>query len=331
MLKEKCIVLLLAGIIGMQPVHAQRKTLPQSRIPSAITRTTGAVLMNLPDLVVTDLRLGELLENGVALQVFDIVKNQGRGTAGPTSVVYYLFNVQTGGICQLGFRSVPALEPGQSSTASLYPPMYDVNPRQVTGDYQLIAVADGENVIAESNKGNNNMKYAGGMIHIRDISICPPFIPDFFIRPEDFVIELGNLRYTQSGNQVPDVLELARGSNLRVLADMMNIPYTCQGNYIDPANKKIEVEAGLLQFGNKTRIRLVVGFADGDGSFFSIPANERIIVRVSPQDDAFIIPLMHTIPPGDYWLYLQIDPDNKFYEVSESNNLILSKQIIRIQ
>ncbi|MBI3030250.1 MAG: S8 family serine peptidase [Candidatus Rokubacteria bacterium] len=91
---------------------------------------------------------------GAALTVSDTTKNQGGGAAGPSTTRFYLStnSVLDAGDVLLGSRAIPALAPGASSAGST--PL-TIPAGTATGNYYLIAQADGDSGVAETQEGNN--------------------------------------------------------------------------------------------------------------------------------------------------------------------------------
>ena len=89
---------------------------------------------------------------GSAIQVADTVVNQGGGNAGASTTGFYLSSNGTVKNTLLGTRSVPALVSGSSSgpvntTLTL--------PGNLNGNYYIMACANYNNQIVESNTANN--------------------------------------------------------------------------------------------------------------------------------------------------------------------------------
>jgi subtilase family serine protease len=86
--------------------------------------------------------------------VTDTTANSGPGPAGPSTTRFYLSTDPTvdAGDTALGFRSVPALQPGGSNVGSV---RVTIPSGASPGTYYVIAKADANSVIAEANENNN--------------------------------------------------------------------------------------------------------------------------------------------------------------------------------
>src|SRR3989304_865761 len=91
---------------------------------------------------------------GATISVSDTTKNQGGGTAGPSTTKFYLStnNTLDGGDVLLGSRAIPALAPGTSSAGST---MLTIPAGTAPGSYAVIAQVDGDSAVAETLEGNN--------------------------------------------------------------------------------------------------------------------------------------------------------------------------------
>jgi subtilase family serine protease len=120
------------------------------------TNNTRAVLIRLsPDLIVSALTVPSSAAAGSIVSVTDTTKNQGQGSTPATTTRFYLsrnttFEPSTD--IEIGSRGVGLLASGSSSPggASLTIPA-----GTVPGTYYILARADGDNAVAESNEGNN--------------------------------------------------------------------------------------------------------------------------------------------------------------------------------
>ncbi len=91
---------------------------------------------------------------GQSVTITDTTKNQGGGTAGPSTTRYYLSADTTLDVADMliGSRSVPALSAGASNSGSI---LATIPPGTATGNWQIIAAADAAQVVAETNETNN--------------------------------------------------------------------------------------------------------------------------------------------------------------------------------
>jgi subtilisin family serine protease/uncharacterized membrane protein len=116
--------------------------------------TSGRILRIGSDLAVTSVAAPAGGGAGSAVAITDTTTNQGAGAAAATVTRFYLsanaaFDASD---TPLGGRSVPALAAGASSTMTTSVTIPASTP---TGAYYLIALADGDNSVAETNESNN--------------------------------------------------------------------------------------------------------------------------------------------------------------------------------
>jgi subtilase family serine protease len=106
------------------------------------------------DLRITSLSVPSTAGPGQSITVTDTTKNQGGGPADPSTTQFYLSTNTTIGESDilLGSRSVPALAAGASNTKST---TVTIPEGTVSGNWYIIAKADGEEVIAETSETNN--------------------------------------------------------------------------------------------------------------------------------------------------------------------------------
>jgi subtilase family serine protease len=108
-----------------------------------------------PDLAVSGLQAPTTAAAGAAVGVTDTVKNQGAGASGASVTRFYLsanFSLDAADTVLEGFRSVPALGPGASSTGTTSVTL----PQSLgVGTYYIIAKADADEAVAETFENNN--------------------------------------------------------------------------------------------------------------------------------------------------------------------------------
>jgi subtilase family serine protease len=123
---------------------------------------TRAVLIRLsPDLIVSSMTIFPTTVSlpaaaGSAINVTETTRNQGAGTAVATTTKYYLSTNPTFDALAdvwLASRGVPLLATGASSLGPQT--MVTIPPGTVAGNYYILAVADADNTVAESNENNN--------------------------------------------------------------------------------------------------------------------------------------------------------------------------------
>ncbi len=108
-----------------------------------------------PDLVEASVTVSGPLVLGKTAQVSDTARNQGVASAGSSTTRYYLSTTASTvptGVLLTGSRSVPALAVGGSSTGTA---TVTISPYIPAGSYYVLACADGNRYVAESNENNN--------------------------------------------------------------------------------------------------------------------------------------------------------------------------------
>ena len=107
-----------------------------------------------PDLVVTSLAAPTAAGAGATITVTDTTRNQGGGASPASNTRYYLSlnNILDSGDVLLGGRAVAALAPGSSNTGSV---TLTIPAATAGATYYLLAKADGDDAIAETQEGNN--------------------------------------------------------------------------------------------------------------------------------------------------------------------------------
>jgi subtilase family serine protease len=133
---------------------------------------TRAVLIRLsPDLIVSSMTVFPTTISASALadspiSVTETTKNQGAGSAIATTTKYYLSTnptVDASADVWLASRGVPLLLTGASSIGPQT--VVTIPPGTASGNYYILAVADADNLVAESNKTNN--------VIVRALTISP--------------------------------------------------------------------------------------------------------------------------------------------------------------
>jgi subtilase family serine protease len=107
-----------------------------------------------PDLTVSGLTAPTSAVAGATISIADIVKNAGGGSAGASTVRFYLstnFTFDAADVA-LGSRAVPALPPSGTSNGTVSLTVPAGTPAAL---YYIIAVADADDVVAETVETNN--------------------------------------------------------------------------------------------------------------------------------------------------------------------------------
>ncbi len=107
-----------------------------------------------PDLVVSSLSAPSFAEPGAAFIVTDTTENSGGGGAPSSRTAFYLSTdgLLDGSDIKLKGRAVPVLAAGGSSTAAT---SLAIPSGTATGNYYIIAKADGPDLVSETNETNN--------------------------------------------------------------------------------------------------------------------------------------------------------------------------------
>jgi subtilase family serine protease len=110
-----------------------------------------------PDMRVTAVSSPTSAVPGQSITISETTKNQGGGTADPTTTHFYLSTNTSFDASDilLGSRSIPVLAPGASSSGSA---AVTIPVDTTSGTRYILAIADGENIVAEVYETNN--KYA---------------------------------------------------------------------------------------------------------------------------------------------------------------------------
>ncbi len=114
----------------------------------------GAAVRIGPDLMESALTAPTSAARGSSVTANDTVSNQGGGSAPPSTTRFYLSTNLTldSGDLLIGSRTVAAIGPGQSSSGSS---LLTIPAGLAPGSYWIIAAADADGAVAESNETNN--------------------------------------------------------------------------------------------------------------------------------------------------------------------------------
>jgi subtilase family serine protease len=127
-----------------------------------------------PDVAFSVLAVPTTAAAGGTIVVADTVKNQGGGTAGVTTTTFYLSSDTSLGAGDVlsGSRSVPDLPAGGVNSGTT---LVVIPPSLATGSYYVIAKADADNAVIETNESNNtslrNVQIGG------DLVVSAPTVP----------------------------------------------------------------------------------------------------------------------------------------------------------
>ena len=120
------------------------------------TNNTRSVLIRIsPDLSVLTLSAPASAAPGASIVVSDTTRNAGQGTAGASTTRIYLSlntTFESAADTPLGFRAVPLLTTGATSPGST---PVTIPPGTTPGTWYILARADADNAVAESNETNN--------------------------------------------------------------------------------------------------------------------------------------------------------------------------------
>jgi len=129
----------------------------------------------LPDLTVSALTVPSQSTAGASISVNDTTANAARTSRAAASTTrFYLSNTSTlgSGAVTLGSRAVPSLTPGQTNSSSI---TVTIPAATAAGAYFVIAVADADGVVSESNETNNTTSQT------ITVTAAPVTAPDLFI------------------------------------------------------------------------------------------------------------------------------------------------------
>jgi subtilase family serine protease len=106
------------------------------------------------DLAVSVLTVPTIAAAGASITVSDTTKNQGSGPADPSTTAFYLSTNAVVDVDDvlLGTRAVPGLAAGATSSGST---VLGIPAGTATGTYYVVARADADDVVAETQEGNN--------------------------------------------------------------------------------------------------------------------------------------------------------------------------------
>ena len=112
-----------------------------------------------PDLIIFSLTAPSSASPGQNINISDTTKNDDLGGTLQTVTVFYLSADSTlgSGDVLLGNRLVPILSAGASSSGTTN---VTIPPETTAGSYYIIAVADGSNIVFETDETNNKMSRA---------------------------------------------------------------------------------------------------------------------------------------------------------------------------
>jgi subtilase family serine protease len=106
-------------------------------------------------LIVSSVSAPSTAGTGTTISVTSTTKNQGGGLSGPSTTRFYLStnsSLDSSDALLDGSRSVPALAPGAANSGST---SVTISPGTAPGTYYIIAKADADNAVPETNDGNN--------------------------------------------------------------------------------------------------------------------------------------------------------------------------------
>jgi subtilase family serine protease len=144
------------GLYYLLACADDQQILAESNESNNCAASVTRVQVTAPDLVETSVSdPPATVSRGASFSASDTVQNQGGGPAGSFIVHYYLSTDSIKSASDLllsGYRSVLGLAPGASSSASITVTVPSSTP---LGTYHLLACADDQKVVAETNEANN--------------------------------------------------------------------------------------------------------------------------------------------------------------------------------
>ncbi len=139
----------ISSASGSYPITCTQGTLAAGNYTFAFT--PGTLTVTFVDLVEQSVSFSGVPSSGGSLQISDTVLNQGTGAAGGSTTGLYLSTNGTTKGSFLGYHYVGTLGPGVSSPATTTVML----PNNVSGTYYVIACANYNNGIVESNTAND--------------------------------------------------------------------------------------------------------------------------------------------------------------------------------
>jgi subtilase family serine protease len=129
-------------------------TADQIDVATTNNTDTEKTSVTLPNLIISALNTATAVLPGGDLVISDTTKNNGSVSAGSSTTKFFLStdNKLDAGDVLLGSRTLAGLPSKQASTGSI---TVTIPPGTALGKYFLIAVADADNAVAETNNNNN--------------------------------------------------------------------------------------------------------------------------------------------------------------------------------
>ena len=239
---------------------------------------------SLPDLAYAGSGANLVIHQGPLVIIGMPVTNIGTGSAGSSTLKYYLStdSIITLGDYEIGSDIVPALVPGASSTPYIVVNVSTLSPAIPAGTYYVGTLMDAAGVVTESNESNNSRYWLSPQVTI-----------------------------TGSGSSLPDLTYAATGSNLTVNGTVVNITL--------PVTNIGAGSAGSSTLKYYLSTNTIISAADYEiGSDFvsalaaGASSTESITVDVST--------VSPSIPVGTYYVGVLIDAGGAVTESNESNN-----------
>lgn len=131
------------------------RSVSESNESNNCASSSGMLKVDGPDLVEASVTVSGPLVLGKTAQVSDTAWNQGAASAGSSTTRYYLSTTASTvptGVLLAGSRSVPALAVRGSSSGTA---TVTISPYIPAGNYYVLACADGNRYVAETNENNN--------------------------------------------------------------------------------------------------------------------------------------------------------------------------------
>lgn len=228
------------------------------------TNTAIVTIINnelMPDLTVFALAVHATAGAGLTVTASDTIRNQGPGATNPSTVRFYLSinNTLDASDVPIGSRSIPALAPDASSSGTT---TFTIPQDTPAGTWYIIANADADSVISETNETNNICAQAvqiGCDLLISSVTTPATAGAGQSITLSDTTRNQGGgtvapsvTRYYLSSNNTLDVLDTMIGSR--------DVPA------VNPGTGNSGTATAAIPQGTATGIWFVIAKADADGA-----------------------------------------------------------------
>ena len=252
-----------------------KKKIKEKSKSNNCTASAGKTTMAKPDLIETTVTAGKtVMTPGTTLKLSDTVKNQGATMSGLSATGYYLSSTATKDAASvlLKRRQVKKLNPEASSSGSV---TAKIPSSTALGDYYIIACADDQAKVDESDEANNCM--ASSMITVTrpnliEVSVSDPpatIAPKGSFSVTDTAQNIGALRQAVSVTQYYLSPSGVKDASSYLLSGKRNVP---------------ALDAGMTSTGTVT-VKLTAAVTDGTYYLLACADNTRKGTETSEDDN----------------------------------------------